>query len=46
MLGPAELAARVQDGAFQQLLTMIDKVRLPNASDAHLKVVIHLSCAF
>jgi hypothetical protein len=33
MLGSAELAARVQDGGCQQLLIMIDKVRLPNASD-------------
>jgi hypothetical protein len=31
MLGPAELA-RVQDGGCQQLLIMIDKVRLPNPS--------------
>jgi len=37
MLGPVELAARVQDGACQQLLIMIDKVRLPNVSDASPK---------
>jgi hypothetical protein len=36
MLGPAELAARVQDGGGQQLLIMIDKVRLPNLNgDSH-----------
>jgi hypothetical protein len=32
MLGPAQLAARVQDGAYQHLLIMMDKVRLHNAS--------------
>jgi hypothetical protein len=50
MLGPAELAARVQDGAFQQLSTMIDKVRPPNASDGSpkggnpfvLRILIHI----
>jgi hypothetical protein len=32
-VGPAEVAARVQDGSCQQLSIIIGKVRLPNASD-------------
>ena len=32
MLGPAELAARVQDGGCQQILTMIEEGRLSNPS--------------
>jgi hypothetical protein len=50
MLGPAELAARVQDGGCQQLLIMNGKVRLPNPSgDSHkggfpfvLCVLVHI----